>query len=83
MGTRDWDAATYDRISGPQQAWAREQLEPRLRAVLEQVGNGSDTPDALRAVCGQGLAEVLCALSELELCGLLRRGRGGRYVPCA
>ena len=25
--TRDWDAATYDRISAPQQAWAAEQLE--------------------------------------------------------
>ena len=24
---RDWDAATYDRISGPQQAWAAEQLD--------------------------------------------------------
>ena len=26
-GTRDWDATTYDRISGPQQLWAAEQLD--------------------------------------------------------
>ena len=32
MSTRDWDAATYDRISAPQQKWAAEQLD-RLRSA--------------------------------------------------
>jgi DNA processing protein len=55
------------------------QLEPRLRAVLERVGAGEDTPG--RLVGEQDDAtEVLCALSELELLGLLSRGDGGRYV---
>ena len=55
------------------------QLEPRQRAVLERVGAGEDTPG--RLVGEQDDAtEVLCALSELELLGLLSRGDGGRYV---
>jgi trans-aconitate 2-methyltransferase len=50
MGTRDWDAATYDRVSAPQQSWAREQLE-RLdlrgdEAVLD-AGCGSGNVTAL------------------------------------
>jgi trans-aconitate 2-methyltransferase len=45
MSTRDWDAATYDRISIPQQAWAREQLE-RLKL------RGDET--VLDAGCGSG-----------------------------
>jgi DNA processing protein len=54
-------------------------LGPRLRAVLERVGAGEDTPGRLAG--GQVDArEVLCALSELELLGLLSRGDGGRYV---
>jgi DNA processing protein len=55
-------------------------LEPRLTALLELVGSGCDTPDSL---CRYGIeqADVLPALSELELSGLLRRGRGGRYLP--
>jgi DNA processing protein len=58
---------------------AQTGLEPRLRAMLEQVGAGLDTPDKL---AGEGDAgEVLMALSELELMGLLARGDGGRYVP--
>lgn len=55
------------------------QLEPRLRATLEQVGAGRDTPDKL--VGEHDAGEVLMALSELELLGLLARGDGGRYVP--
>ena len=47
--------------------------------VLEQVGAGNDTPEKL---CRRGAdaAEVLLALSELELIGLLGRGDGGRYL---
>jgi DNA processing protein len=55
-------------------------LEPRLAAVLERVGAGRDTPDSLTGE-GADSGEVLCALSELELLGLLARGDGGRYVP--
>jgi DNA processing protein len=54
-------------------------LEPRLREMLERVGAGQDTPDRLTRR-GQDAGEVLLALSELELKGLLRRGDGGRYV---
>ena len=55
-------------------------LEPRLQATLERVGTGYDTPDKLTRG-GVDSAEVLLALSELELMGLLARGDGGRYVP--
>ena len=55
-------------------------LEPRLKATLERVGAGCDTPDKLTRA-GADSAEVLLALSELELMGLLARGDGGRYVP--
>jgi DNA processing protein len=56
------------------------QLEQRLRTMLEQVGAGRDTPAKLTAE-GEDAGEVLLALSELELMGLLSRGDGGRYVP--
>ncbi|HYB23483.1 MAG TPA: DNA-processing protein DprA [Solirubrobacteraceae bacterium] len=56
------------------------QLSTHLRAVLERVGAGEDTPDRL-ADTGRSPAEVLLALSELEAMGLLRRGHGGRYLP--
>ncbi len=55
-------------------------LEPRLRATLEQVGAGRDTPARLTAGSTDA-GEVLLAVSELELMGLLARGDGGRYVP--
>jgi DNA processing protein len=58
---------------------AQAELEPRLRAMLERVGAGLDTPDKLSGEHDVG--EVLMALSELELLGLLARGDGGRYVP--
>ncbi len=54
-------------------------LEPRLKAILELVGAGRDTPEKLDGVCDPG--GLLLALSELELMGLLTRGDGGRYVP--
>lgn len=55
-------------------------LEPRLRAVLERVGAGRDTPDSLTSD-GADPGEMLLALSELELLGALCRGDGGRYAP--
>jgi DNA processing protein len=54
-------------------------LEARLRAVLESVGAGLDTPQKLIG-SGDDPGELLQALSELELLGLLARGDGGRYV---
>jgi DNA processing protein len=64
----------------PRRRPAPREIEPRLRRVLALVSAGSDTPDRLR-LRGQDVGEVLCALSELELMGLLARGDGGRYVP--
>jgi DNA processing protein len=58
---------------------AEAELEPRLRAVLKRVGAGEDTPGRLAADQSDS-AEVLRALGELELLGLLSRGDGGRYV---
>lgn len=55
-------------------------MRPPLRAVLERVAAGYDTPDKLTRA-GVGSREVLPALSELELTGLLTRGDGGRYLP--
>jgi len=55
-------------------------LEPRLARILEQVGAGRDTPERLTERAPQA-DEVLAALSELELMGLLSRGEGGRYLP--
>ncbi|MGH2913870.1 MAG: class I SAM-dependent methyltransferase [Solirubrobacteraceae bacterium] len=53
-GDRDWDAATYDRISAPQQAWAAEQLQ-RLQLKGDEV--------VLDAGCGSG--KVTARISEL------------------
>jgi trans-aconitate 2-methyltransferase len=49
---RDWDAATYDRISEPQLQWAREQLE-RLHLRGDEV--------ILDAGCGSGRVTALLA----------------------
>jgi trans-aconitate 2-methyltransferase len=43
--SRDWDAATYDRVSDPQLSWAREQL-PRLELRGDEI--------VLDAGCGSG-----------------------------
>jgi trans-aconitate 2-methyltransferase len=56
---RDWDAATYDRISGPQQAWAAEQLD-RLELAGDEL--------VLDAGCGSGKITA-------ELVRRLPRGR--------
>jgi DNA processing protein len=61
---------------------ARVQLEPRLAEVLERVGEGKDSPDRLIDPAGD-VGQVLLALTELELMGLLTRGEGGRYVRSA
>jgi DNA processing protein len=55
-------------------------LTPTLEKVLERVGAGSDTPDKL-AEENMEAGELLLALSELELMGLLTRGENGRYLP--
>ena len=57
--TRDWDACTYDRISGVQEAWALEQLE-RLELRGDEV--------LLDAGCGSGRVTA-------RLVGLVPRGR--------
>ncbi len=49
---RDWDASTYDQISTPQQAWAREQLE-RLHLRGDEV--------VLDAGCGSGKVTAMLA----------------------
>jgi DNA processing protein len=79
-------ADALELLYGPQpQATAprpcsRAELEPRLQATLERVGEGRDTPGKLTRDGGD-CGEILLALSELELLGLLARGDGGRYVP--
>jgi DNA processing protein len=55
-------------------------LAPDLRAILERVGAGADTPGKLSGA-GEDPGQTLSALTELELMGLLGRGDGGRYVP--
>jgi DNA processing protein len=55
-------------------------LRPQLKAVLDRVGAGYDTPDKL-ARAGVDSADALLALSELELTGLLVRGDSGCYLP--
>jgi trans-aconitate 2-methyltransferase len=51
-GDRDWDAATYDKVSEPQLAWAREQLQ-RLDLAGDEV--------VLDAGCGSGRVTALIA----------------------
>jgi DNA processing protein len=57
-------------------------LEPRLAAVLEAVERGEGSPDALIGAPSSA-ADVLAALTELELLGLVRRDAGGGYIRCA
>ena len=81
---RTVDKPPRTRTGAPARPDAREsraaKLEPRLKATLEQVGAGRDTPAKL-TTRGEDPGEVLLTLSELELVGLLTRGDGGRYVP--
>jgi trans-aconitate 2-methyltransferase len=59
MSSREWDAASYHRVSEPQLAWAREQLE-RLELTGEET--------VLDAGCGSGRVTA-------ELLKLVPRGR--------
>ncbi len=68
-------------VGGRRAVATRPELEPRLRAVLEQVGAGCDTVTRLAAQ-GAGTHETLVALAQLELSGAVARGDGGRYVVC-
>ena len=56
-GSREWDATTYDRVSGPQVEWAR--------GVIERLGLRGDEV-VLDAGCGSGrvTAMLLADLSE-------------------
>lgn len=58
---------------------AYDGLDPILRTLLARVGAGEDTPGRLLGA-REDAAELLRALGELELMGLLGRGDGGRYV---
>jgi DNA processing protein len=77
-------ARAKERPKAPSSATARDtqRLEPRLQEVLRMIGDGKDTISELDAQC-TGRDVPLLELAELELRGLLRRGDGGRYVPCA
>jgi len=50
LGARDWDAATYDRVSSPQLSWANEQLA-RLQLGGDEI--------VLDAGCGSGRVTAL------------------------
>ena len=62
-GSRDWDAATYDRVSDPQFGWALEQLE---RLPL----NGNEV--VLDAGCGSGrvTAELVARVPQGRVYGV-------------
>lgn len=58
-------------------------LEPRLVATFERIGAGCDTLERLTAT-DLPRDQIVTAVAELELRGLVVRGDGGRYVPsCA
>jgi DNA processing protein len=55
------------------------ELEPRLARVLEAVEGGLGTADAIAGDPDEA-GDVLAALTELELVGLVRRSEAGCYV---
>lgn len=57
-------------------------LEPGLQGILDDVGAGRESAGALALARTEPFEEILLALTELELRGLLRRGQGGLYVRC-
>jgi DNA processing protein len=54
-------------------------VDPRLAPVLEAVEQGRGTADAIASDPDEA-GDVLAALTELELMGLIRRAHAGRYV---
>jgi len=71
------DQATGSAGTRPSQLQIK--LDARLKATLDRVGAGHDTPGQLTSA-NEDPEQVLLALSELELLGLVARGDGGRYV---
>ncbi|MHB8531587.1 MAG: DNA-processing protein DprA [Solirubrobacteraceae bacterium] len=55
-------------------------LPRRLQAVLDRLGAGWDTPEALSQDPAQR-GETMAILAELELLDLARRTAAGRYIP--
>jgi DNA processing protein len=55
------------------------QLSPEQEAVLNLVGRGHDTADAVAAASGVGVGESAAALTGLELLGAIRCDSSGRY----
>lgn len=66
-------------VAGHQARHPNPSVERRLRATLERVGEGRDTLAKLVAD-GAPREEVVVALAELEVLGLVVRGDGGRYL---
>jgi trans-aconitate 2-methyltransferase len=77
---RDWDAATYDRVSDPQFGWALEQLE-RLRLEGDEVvldagcGSGRVTAELVRRVPRGRVYGVDVAPSMVEHARAVLAGR--------
>jgi DNA processing protein len=66
----------------PERSTESPELEPQLARTLDRVSGGEDTLAKLTAR-GAPSGQMALALAQLELEGLLLRGDGGRYVPCA
>lgn len=79
-GAEDALELLYPLAGGAREPSAGVTLEPALRRVLEAVGAGRDSAEALGRQLERPLPEILFALTQLELMGLLARGRGGRYL---
>jgi DNA processing protein len=78
-----------DVIYGPGSPEAREAMEKAepdlpesLEMLLESIERGIGSPDSLASGPAE-VPEVMAGLTELELMGLIRRGRDGRYIRCA
>jgi DNA processing protein len=55
------------------------ELSESQATVLEQVGRGHETPDAIATAAGIGVGETAAALAGLELLGCVRCDSAGRY----
>ncbi|HXP29246.1 MAG TPA: hypothetical protein VN804_05790, partial [Solirubrobacteraceae bacterium] len=74
-----YEAEGRESIDVPEVAPCAGVVEPHLKRVLELIGDGCDTPGRLLGACGNA-SELLRALGELELLGLVTRGDGDRYL---